>query len=386
MATGLGSYDATNLGADLVDAAKQLTLIPDHVTVYGYHHGVATTAPVVASSGYRSASYTARSDASWLHVSKGKAPGKLHWSVTPGALASGAHHGTIKVSSGGHHATLHVTYSVSPRAKLKLSKRSLRFREGALNKSGRPTIATCAGPMWDDEFFDAVNGSSGHRASPQSKQTLRISNVGARGSKLHWQALPDSQIGSWLGVDLQHGKVKTRPGRALVPTDGVARRGHASSLRLASLANGNTVGGYPGMQQGTYHGNVKVYDLADPRVVRTVHARLVLGNGNDTPYVRSYEKTSAFTLKAGGHTTFRLHLSDGSGSCGYAYSIDSNRPWVTVNSADFAGTVPPAGQKLVAVSVSAKHLEPGVHHFTVTVQSQNAEPSPNRIPFTLTVK
>ncbi|HVX68720.1 MAG TPA: S53 family peptidase [Mycobacteriales bacterium] len=386
MASGLGSYDATNLGADLVAQAQRLTLVPDHATVYGYRHGVATTAPVVASSGYRSASYTAHSNAPWLHVSKGRAPGKLHWSVTPGGLGSGTHHGTITVRSRGHRSTLHVTYSVSPRAKLKVPGRTLHFREGALNASARPTIATCAGPMWDDELFDAVNGSKGHRASPQSKQKLRISNVGAPGSKLHWQALPDSQIGSWLGVDLQHGKLKTRPGRALVPTDGTTSHGHSSSLRLVSLANSNTVGGYPGMQQGIYHGKVTVYDLADPRVVRTVHARLVLGNGNDTPYLRSYEKTTRFRLKPGGRTTFRIHLSDGSGSCGYSYSATSSRPWVTLNGADFAGKVPPTGEKIVAATVSAKNLKPGVHPFTVTLQSQDAEPSPSRIPFTLTVK
>jgi hypothetical protein len=140
------------------------------------------------------------------------------------------------------------------------------------------------------------------------------------------------------------------------------------------------------MQQGIYHGKVTVYDLADPRVVRTVHARLVLGNGNGTPYLRTYEKTSTLRLKAGERTTFQLHLSDGSGSCGYSYSAASSRPWVTLNGADFAGTVPPTGEKIVAVTVSAKTLKPGVHHFSLLVQSQDAEPSPSRIPFTLTVK
>ena len=386
MATGLGSYDATHLGADLVAEAEQLTLIPDHVTVYGYRHGVATTAPVVASSGYRSASYTARSNASWLQVSAGKAPGSLHWSVTPGGLASGTHRGTITVDTNGHRGTLHVTYSVSPRAKLKVSTTSLHFHEGALNASGRPTIATCADPMWDDEFFDAVNGSTGHKATPTSKQTLQIKNAGAAGSKLHWQAVPDSQIGSWLSVDLQQGKVKTQPGPALVPTDGAVAPGHADSLPLVSLGNANTIGGYPVMLQGTYHGNVKVYDLADPRVVRTVHARLTLGNGRHAPYMRSYEKSLALTLKPGGHTTAKVELSDGRGSCGYSYSAGSNRSWATPNAADSAGTVPSTGLATITVNVSAVGLKPGTHPFTITVQSQNAEPNPDRIPFTLTVK
>ncbi|HVV77715.1 MAG TPA: protease pro-enzyme activation domain-containing protein [Mycobacteriales bacterium] len=398
MATGLGSYDAADLGADLVAEAEQITLTPDQVSVYGYRHGVTTTAPVTASSGYRSASYTAHSNQPWLHVKSGKAPGSLRWSVSPGTLSSGTRHGTITVDSHGHKATLHVTYSVSPPAKLKLSTTHLRFSEGALTSSGRPTIATCAGPLWDDELYDSVNGSTGHKATPTSKQTLRISNAGAPGSKLHWQALPDSEIGSWLSVDLQHGKVKTRPGPALVPTDGTAPAGHHDSLRLVSLANGNALGGYPAMEQGTYHGTVKVYDLADPRVVRTVHARLRLGNGSYTPYLRSYVKATALTLKQGQETTTKIELSDGSGSCGYSYSVGSNRSWVRPNAADFSGTVAPkgvgkaggsdtgAGTGTIEVVVSAKGLKPGRHTFTITVQSQDAEPSPDRIPFTLTVK
>jgi kumamolisin len=386
MATGLGSYDATALGADLVAAAERITLTPDHVNVYGYRRGVATTAPVVVSTGYRSASYTAVSNQPWLHVTPGRAPGRLHWSVKPGSLASGTHRGSITIRSKGHSSTLHVIYSVSPRAKLKVSTAHLRFHEGALNASGRPTIATCAGPTWDDEFYDAVNGSSGHKATPQSKQTLRISNVGAAGSKLHWQAFPASQMGGWLGVDLQHGKRKTRPGPALVPTDGTATRGHPDAVQLVSLANSNTLGGYPGMQQGTYHGNVKVYDLADPRIVRTVHARLTLGNGRQTPSVRSFEKTTQKTVKPGGHTSFQIQLTDGSGGCGYSYSAGTNRSWAAPTSSSFAGTVTPTGTSTITINVSAAGLKPGSHPFVVTVQSQDAEPNPNRIPFTLTVK
>ncbi|HWC35385.1 MAG TPA: S53 family peptidase [Mycobacteriales bacterium] len=398
MASGLGSYDAANLGADLVAAAEHLTLIPDHVTVYGYRHGVATTASVTASTGYRSASYTAHSDSSWLHVTAGKAPGSLHWSVSPGRLASGTHHGVITVDVDGHRATLHVTYSVSPPAKLKLSTTHLHFREGALNASGRPTIATCAGPMWDDEFYDAVNGSSGHKPAATTKQTLRIGNVGAPGSKLHWQALPDSQIGAWLSVDLTHGRLKTRPDRALVPTDGTAVSGQSDQLRLISVANSNVLGGYPDMQQGTYHGTVKVYDLADPRIVRTVHARLTLGNGEHTPYLRTFVKTTALSIKHGAQRTIELQLSDGSGSCGYSYSVGSNRGWASPDAADFSGTVAPmgsgkaggsdtgAGTGTIKITVSAASLQAGVHHFTITVQSQNAEPSPDRIDFAVTVR
>lgn len=397
MASGLGSYDATNLGADLVAQAEKLTLIPDRVTVYGYRHGVATTAAVTASTGYRSATYTAHSNRRWLHVAAGSAPGSLHWSVSPGSLRSGRHHGTITVTSSGHNAKLHVSYSVSRRARLKLSSTHLHFREGALTSSGKPTIATCAGPMWDDEFFDELNGSTGHKPASTTRQTLRISNVGPAGSTLHWQAFPASQISSWLSVDLEHGKPATRPGRALVPTDGTAGHEQSDALRLVSLANSNAIAGYPAMEQGTYHGKVKVYDLADPRIVRTVHVSLTLGNGSHTPYLRSYVKTTSLTLKHGGHTTVRIQLSDGSGSCGYAYSVASNHSWAAPNAADFSGTVAPmgsgkaggtdtgAGTGTVDIDVSAAGLARGVHHFTITVQSQNAEPSPDRIHFTLTV-
>jgi kumamolisin len=385
MATGLGSYDATNLGADLVAEATRLTVIPDRVKVYGYRHGVATTAPVTVSSGFRSARYTATSNQPWLRVRNGKAPGELRWSVAPGSLPSGTHHGVVTISGKGHRDKLRVTYSVSPRAKLKLSTTRLRFHEGALNSSGRPTIATCAGPMWDDEFYDSVNGSKGHQATADSKRTLRITNVGAAGSKLHWQAFPDSQIGTWLGVDLQRGKLKVQPGKALVPTDGTVARGQTDRLPLVSLANSNLLAGYPAMQQGIYHGNVKVYDLADPRVVRTVHATLRLGTGNSTPYVRGFEKTLALTVKRGGHTTGRIVLSDGSGSCGFSYSASSNRPWATPQAGAYSGRVGPTGSVTVPINVSAKHLSRGKHRFTVTIQSQDAEPNPTRIPFTVKV-
>ncbi len=397
MASGLGSYDAANLGADLVAAAEHLTLVPDHVTVYGYRHGVATSAPVTASSGYRSAAYTAQSNRSWLHATAGSAPGSLRWSVSPGSLPAGTYRGIITVTTGTHHAKLHVTYSVSPRAKLKLSTTHLHFREGALNSSGKPTIATCAAPMWDDEFFDAVNGSTGHKPAATTYQTLKISNVGPAGSKLHWQALPDSQIGSWLSVDLTHGTLQTRPGRALVPTDGTAAAGKTDALRLISLANSNAVGGYAVMKQGFYHGTVKVYDLADPRIVRTVHATMTLGNGHQTPYIRSFVRATTLTVKHGGSTSIRIELSDGDGGCGYAYSVASNRSWATPNAADFSGTVGPtgsgkaggsdtgAGTGTIDVVVSAKTLAPGEYPFTITVQSQNAEPSPDKIPFTLKV-
>jgi hypothetical protein len=397
MATGLGSYDAANLGADMVAAAEQVTTLPDHATVYGYLHGVATTAPVVVSSGYRAAAYTVTSNARWLHAERGTAPGGLSWSVSPAGLAPGTYHGRISIDANGHRTALTVTYSVSRRARLSLSTQHLHFLEGALNSSGKPTIPTCKSPMWDDEMFDELNGSSGTPVSPSSRQTLRITNSGPRGSRLHWQAFPASDTSSWLSVELAKGKVRTAPGRAIVPTDGVDGAGQTSALPLISIANVNALGGYPAMEQGTYYGTVKVYDLADPRVVRVVHATLVLGTGQQTPTVHSYEKSTHLVVKQGGTTSFTIQLSDSSAGCGYAYSLSSNRGWVTPNAEDYSGTVPPkgsgktggsdtgSGTGTIDVTVSAANLSAGTHRFTITIQSQNAEPNPDRIAFTVAV-
>ncbi len=387
MATGLGSYDAAALGADLVKLAARVSLLPDHVTVYGYHHGVATTAPVAVSTGFRSGSYVAKSDAGWLHVRRGRAPGNLQWSATPAGLTTGTHVGHVTVTVAGHTSVLTVSYSVSPRAVMKLSTTHLRFHEIALNSSGKATIATCAGPLWNDELFDAVDGSPSQVTDSPSKQTLRITNTGPAGSQLHWQAVATTQVGAWLSVDLlpKHATVAQRPAPALVPTDGTLPAAQRATLPLVSLANSNALGGYPAMQQGVYHGSVKVYDLADPRIVRTVHASLVLGNGHGTPYIRSYTKSTALHLARGQHKTFTIQLSDGNGACGYPYTVGSNEDWASPSSATYAGTVPPTGSRAVTVSVSAKHLSAGRHPFTIIVQSQTAEPNPDVMHFTLTV-
>ncbi|HVY09606.1 MAG TPA: S53 family peptidase [Mycobacteriales bacterium] len=386
MATGLGSYDAANLGADLIKQAARLTLLPDHAKVYGYRGGVATTTPVAVSSGYRSASFTARSNARWLHVHAGSSPGSLTWSASPRGLASGTYHGRITIRSHGHSAKLAVTYSVTPRAKLSLSTTHLHFHEGALNASGRPTIATCGGPMWSDELFDELNGTSGTPVPDTTRRTLHIANAGPAASRLHWQAFPASQTGSWLSVDLTHGKLATKPGRALVPTDGTASGGKHDNLRLVSIANINALGGYPPMEQGIYTGTVKVVDLADPRVERTVDVTMTLGNGHQTPYVRTFIKSGLVTVARGGTKTVKVQLSDGSGGCGYAYSISSNRSWAAPAGASYSGTVPPVGNKTIPVTISAAHLRPGHHQFTLRIQSQNAEPNDYPITLNVTVK
>jgi len=367
------------------------------VHVYGYRGGVATSAPVIASTGLRKASYSAHSNAKWLHVRSGKAPGRLRWSASPTGLSIGTRTGTVTIVWRGHRAKLTVVYAVSRRGKQHVSSPHLVFREGALDSSGKPTAAQCGATLWNDELFDAVNFSSGTKVSKRSKQVLKISNRGPKGSVLHWQAFPYSFTGAWLGVDLTHGKTQTSQSRPLVPTDGSDRTGRTSRLRLASTANVNALGGYPTMNRGTYHGVIEIRDLADPRHVHTVTATLILGNGRKTPTIHAVAPKRV-TVKHGGTTTINVKLSDASHSCGFAYSLSRNAKWATANADNYSGTVAPhgsgsvggsdtgAGTGTITVGISAKHLAAGVHRLTLTVQSQDAEGNPTLIHLKVRVR
>ncbi len=397
MATGLGSIDAAALGDDLLRQGRRISLANDRVHVYGYQHGVATTAPVVATTGLlRRTSYTAHSNAGWLHVHSGKAPGKLRWSANPAGLSSGTRHGLITLRAHGHRTVLAVTYTVTKPARLRLSTTHLHFAERALDSSGKPTRATCNATLWDDELFDPVNGTTGTTIAGSSKRVLRISNTGPSGSVLHWQAFAYSFTGSWLDTDLSRGKIQTRPARALTPTDGTDRSGQSSALHLVSVANANALGSFPMMNQGTYHGVVQIRDLADPRHVFSVPASLVLGTGNKTPHVHAVAPRR-LTLRHGHEATAVLKLSDSSHSCGYVYSVSSQQSWAHPDTDNFSGTVAPrgsgavggsdtgSGSGTVPVRISAKHLAVGRHRLTLVVQSQNAEPNPTRVHLTVTV-
>jgi hypothetical protein len=81
----------------------------------------------------------------------------------------------------------------------------------------------------------------------------------------------------------------------------------------------------------------------------------------------------------------KIQLSDGDGACGYAYSVGSSEDWAEPSATSYSGTVPPTGASAVGVTVSAKHLGVGRHHFTITVESQTAEPNPDVMHFTLSV-
>jgi hypothetical protein len=112
----------------------------------------------------------------------------------------------------------------------------------------------------------------------------------------------------------------------------------------------------------------------------------VLGNGHGTPYIRSFTKSTAVHLSQGQSKALTIQLSDGDGACGYAYSVGSDQEWAKPAASSYSGTVPPTGTRNVSVTVSAKHLSVGRHHFTITVQSQTAEPNPDVMHFTVAVR
>jgi kumamolisin len=388
MATGLGSYDATNLGADLVKLASRVALSERRVSVYGYTKGVATTSPVVVSSGAHAVAYQAHSNRKWLHVKSGKSTGKLHWSVSPKGLKPGTYKGTIAVRAHGHRTALAVVYSVTRPAKLVLSTKSLEFGEPAWDSKAQPTTATCGDTLWGDELFDDVNESTGTKVPATSEKILKIKNGGLKRSVLHWQAFPYSDASGWLSTPITRGSIQTKPSRPLVPTDGTEKHGQVGDLRLASLANSNALGGYPRMNQGTYRGAIKVVDLADPKHVQIVQTSLRLGTGKHTPTVRA-SVPSTISLGPSASTTVTLKISNSAAkSCGFDYSVSSNHSWAVPNAEDYSGTVAATGSGAVGgsdtgsgtgavpVVISAKGLSKGTHVLTLTIQSENAAPNP----------
>ena len=406
MATGLGSFNATTLGADLIADAGSVDLTPNAETVYGYRNGPATTDPVSITSGFRSASYRARSSSRWLIVSRaGGVPGTLKWHVNPKGLALGAHSGRIKVTgTGGSTAVLSVSYTVTRRAKISVSPGSLHFSERAIDGSGNTTAPTCAGTVWNDELKTALNGPDDTTAVDAStRRTLTISNKGPAGSVLHYDALLYTYTGSWLTQDLNpNGNAigfQTVPSQPLVATTGTLARGQQAQLKLASVANENAVGGYPSMNQGTYPGVVQIRDLSDPSVVRTVPVTLTLGSGDGTPTIAATPGSITVALAPGTLARVNLGLRDASSTCGYAYSLQGSTPWATFAPDLQSGSVGPspatsaptgatdtgAGNGFTPIVISAAGLEPGTYHAHVTVQSQNAAANPTTVPITVNV-
>ncbi|MFL5822171.1 MAG: protease pro-enzyme activation domain-containing protein [Solirubrobacteraceae bacterium] len=405
MATGLGSPDVAKLGADLVKDAEHVDLTPSTQTMYGYLKGPSTTAPVSVTSGYRGSTYHATSSASWLHVKRsGKLPGTLVWRVDPHGLSSGTRSGHITITGAkGSTATLTVKYTVGRRARISVSPGGLRFTERAITASGKPTKPKCGSTTWNDELKNQLTSSSDATAvAGSTRRTLHIGNRGRRGSTLHYEAFFRTFTSSWLTEDLNpHNRpngFRVRPSPPLVPTAGAVKAGRAAGLKLASIGNANALGGYPALNQGTYHGVVEIRDLADPRVLRKVSVTLVLGSGRGTPTIAPRPRSISVALAPGKTKRVNLVLADSSHTCGFSYSLQRNRPWVKINRYLLAGNVaarparsaPSAsdtgrGNGFTPLTISTKSLARGIYHATVIIQSQDAVRNPSRVRITLAV-
>ena len=389
MASGLGSYNAANLGADLVAQATQLNVTPEVANLYGYTHGPSTSDGVVVSSGFNGAPYTATSSASWLHVANGSIGGKLKWSASPTGLAPGTYTGTIAVTGHGSTGDLSVTYQVTPPASIAVTPWTLTFSEAAVDSTGAPTTPSCGSTIWDDEAAGSDGGTApSAKSDAPSKQVLTIINNGKPGSVLHWAAFFYSETSAWLNEDLDPpgSTVQETATQPAVNTTGVLANGASAPVDLVSLADGNSVGGYPDMNQGTYHGVVVVYDLADPLAEVRVPAIMVLGAGSGTPTMEVTPTSLAVTVKSGSTASTSLTLSDGAKTCGYAYGAGTSVPWATVDPSEYSGSVGAgAATSTLPIDIDASGLAPGTYHGEIKVQTQNAEPNPVLVPITLTV-
>jgi hypothetical protein len=395
MATGLGSINAANLGADLVAQAAHLVVTPDTATLYGYTHGESTTNPVTVSSGYYGSSFTATSDSSWLHVSDGTVGKSLSWYADPAGLAPGNYTGHISVTGSGGSGTLSVSYSVTPPAKIKISPSLLKFSERSVTKNNASTPPVCNATLWNDELTNTITGND-YPVDASTKQTLYIANVGPKGSVLHWSAIFVNETGAWAGLDAEPkgASFAQQSGPPLVSTTGTDLAGDwPSKVLLASFANDSA-----NLNQGTYHGEFVIRDLADPSVLAAViPATLVLGNGQHTPTIVTSPSSISLTMAQGGSTVVDVSLSDASKQCGYAYSTQSLVPWASIDPNQSSGVVAGSGPVpgsdadtgdgagMVPIDIDTSGLAPGTYHGSVTVQSLNAEPNPVSVPITLTV-
>jgi hypothetical protein len=304
-------------------------------------------------------------------------------------LKAGNYTGTLTVSGHGSTSVLSISYTVTPPATISVSPGALGFSEVAVDSRGAPTGPSCNATIWNDELAGSVGGTTPTAAADAtSRRTLTIGNSGPAGSVLHWIAYFYSDTGSWLSQDLDPpgAKVEETATGPVVSTSGTQAAGTKGQLLLASIANANFLGGYPDMNQGTYRGEVVVYDLADPHTAVTVPATLVLGDGSKTPTLVAAPASLAVSASADFMTTTALTLSDGSKGCGFAYSTSSSVPWATVDPDLYSGTVGTgAATSTIPITVDTSGLSAGTYRGVVTVQSQNAEPNPFTVPITLKV-
>ena len=207
---------------------------------------------------------------------------------------------------------------------------------------------------------------------------------------LHWSAFFGSVASSWISQDIDPtgatvAQTATQP---IVNTQGALADGVTGSLALASLANVNLLGGYPDMNEGTYHGLVIVSDLADPQRVVAVPAKLILGDGTHTPTVVAAPSTIAVSAAPNSVGLTNLVLRDGAKTCGYAYSVSSDMPWAIVGPDQRVGAVGlgPSATGTVPIRIDTSGMVPGTYHGTITIQTVNAEPNPVKVPICPTVK
>jgi len=410
MASGLGSPIVATLGASLTSAAAEISLTPDSESLYGYTKGVPTTGAVSVTSGLIGSGFSADSSARWLHVvANQRIPATLHWHASPAGLKPGHYHATITLHGrDGKTSKLTVSYWVTPPARVTVTPGSLHFSEQAVNSHNKPTTATCGTSTWDDEFeYNGSIESSGPSNKPKPQKsslaTLRIRNSGPRASVLHYEVLLFAPTGGgWLSTNFDPNDdpsgLLTTPGQPLVKTSGALAGGATRELKLASIANVNVFGGYPAMNQGTYHGAVEIEDLANPAKLIKVRATLRLGNGKGTPTIAAAPRAVSLTLPQDSSKTVNVVLSDSSHRCGYAYSLDSDRQWATISPDLFSGTVlakaataAPAssdtggGNGFTPVTIDTTGLRSGIYHAEITIYSQNANTNPTEVPITLTV-
>jgi kumamolisin len=410
IASGLGSPIVAALGAGLLSEASSLDLTPAVEKLYGYTKGgISTSEAVAVTGGFRGRDYHAHSSARWLHVrSSGKINSTLSWHVNPKGLKAGRHSGTITVTGpDGKRAKLTVSYLVTAPAKVSVSPSALHFSEQAVNSSGDPTTASCNSTVWDDGFeYEGEVGGYSETDPPtppaSTLATVKVKNTGPRGSVLHFALFPISNTGSWLVQRISptgNAAFQDYPQQPLVPTVGTLASGKSESIELQSAGNVDALGGYPKMNQGTYPGDVYIKDLANGKL-KKVPVTLKLGDGAGTPTIATNLRSISVTLAAGASEKVDLVLSDSAHVCGYAYSLGSFASWVRIADGLYSGTVgahaatsAPAsptdtgqGNGFTPVTISAAGLRAGVYRTVLTINSQNANYNPTRIPVTLRVK
>jgi hypothetical protein len=408
MAAGLGSPIVAALGTSLLAQATAVDVTPATVSLYGYTKGASTTAAVAITSGYLGSRFHARSSAKWLHVkAAGTIPSTLIWHASPARLKAGRYHATITVTNvAGKRSQLTVNYLVTRAAKIAVSPGRIDFSEHAVNSSGQTVTPSCTGTVWDDglELGGKIGGYSETDPSVSPASTLvtvMVKNRGPRGSVLHFQLYAINGTGGWLSYNLNGSgpsAFQTGAQAPLVPTTGTLASGHSEAIKLESIANGNALGGYPAMDQGTYYGTVYIRDLANPKAEVKAPITLRLGDGEGTPTIATNTRSISVTEAPGVSRTVDVVLSDAAHVCGYVYSLGSLASWIQVNPDLYSGTVPattatapPAardtgdGNGFTPVTISAAGLAPGTYHSQLTINSQTANSNPTRVKVTLRV-